>query len=146
MLANGHETDQPADMPLTGVNYLVGEKEEYSTGEVAKLVGLRSTWWLRKKIKYGEVSARKVPSRYGGGLAFEYRIPASEVKRVLVERLVRTLSRKTSPGRKAERLQPRAFDPKNTPPCPECGKPSGYPQGGLCIKCYRKRQREAGKR
>ena len=134
-------------MPLMGGEYyLVGDKEEYSTGEVAKLVGLRSTWWLRKKIRHGEVYARKVSPRYGGGLAFEYRIPAGEVKKVLMERLVRILSRKTSPGRKAERLQTRAFDPKNTPPCPKCGKPSGYPKGGLCIKCYRKHRQEAGKR
>lgn len=144
-IKNGHETDQPVDMPLTGVNYLDGEKEEYSTGEVAKLVGLQSTWWLRKKIKRGEISARKVPSRYGGGLVFEYRISAGEVKRALAERLVRTLSRKTYPGRKAEKLQRQTFDPRDTPPCPQCRKPSGYPNGGLCLSCYRKRRREEGK-
>lgn len=31
----------------------------------------------------------------------------------------------------------------STPPCLVCGKPSGYPGGGICKKCYQAGNRQA---
>ncbi len=120
-------------------------QKTYTTGEVARLAGLNSTWWLRKKILAGKVRAVQAPPRFGGGQPFEWRLPEEEVRKVLLGRLCLALKRYASklnglklrgklPGGKRDVLN-------QTPPCPQCGRPSGYPEGGLCLRCYRSRQK-----
>jgi hypothetical protein len=122
-----------------------GYPQTYTTGEVARLAGLNSTWWLRKKILAGEIRAIQAPPRYGGGQPFEWRLPEEEVRKVLFGRLCLALKRHVFrlndiklpgklPGGKKEAS-------KQTPPCPQCGRPSGYPNGGLCLRCYGRQQK-----
>ena len=118
-------------------------KKLYTTAEVADLLGRATTSWLKKRIRVGAVQAEKVPGNRGPK-SYHYGLVEEAVKSLLAERLVDAIRRVTlqmgGEDILADILQTKShlgYDPTQTPKCIVCGNPSGYPGGGMCLRCYR---------